>query len=822
MEEEEESEDSQDILTKLTLNEDDIKSKVKLAEHLSRYKVITKEMVLRAIVKEPKARTDVDNRIIADYLTKNYDYFQKIKETSHKKFLKLISVINFETYLPNELIMNINYDEDKFFIVFEGLVYVYRQSFYEKEMKIGDFCNYIFSIKKKDEEQYSRIINLNKHFGIDFEEFADNPYFNRFKMKKFIFNIEELEEIGKFGNGYVFGEMNLIRKKKKNIIVKTINRTQVISVSKFDFNRILRTIEEKRLELLSERFRKKFTMFKFWSMEQLINLFNYCSYKVFHKDDYIYKQNEPSQYIYFIEKGKFEQYCNTSYSWYKNYIEYIGNMKDNLINLIMDKSPENTRKLREIYEEEVKNQEKKDNLIKNDKIPNLYFLNLKDVHLEKKESMENKYIKRDNLYSIKKEEDELNDPNKIIKIPILTSEMPRIIGLEEPFEFKRRFTTVKCLSGKIIAKKINVYDLLRLLYLFKEFGYDENSLNLLVQKKIILIETIKMHLKRNAVKFEKEIDSKYNELIKQNEDYNKKVAATKFKGWNNGFYLDNILDTSLHLFKPKPKKIVMKEKEYRYNVVHNILRSLPEKNAKKSNITYLNISKHKKKEPFLLTERRTFSPKVSSNNEYIKDKIENVKNVINSYNEKNIENNFIQKKLEEDDSDLYNIEKKIRKPFSLDNKRTIVNNINLGIKKITMSKFMSPINTSKIFKNFKKNNLYSGLKVSKLSNKKIKEKIKTINISNSNSNINKSNRIYPHTLYNNSIVKFHKNKKIYKDNNTFNLTNKFDSFSNNKNSFLSGSKDKEGKYLPSIINSDKINIKEGMKKLFLIKKNLLK
>lgn len=72
-------------------------------------------------------------------------------------------------------------------------------------------------------------------------------------------------------------------------------------------------------------------------MEQLITLFNYCSYAVFHKDDYIYRQNEPSQYIYFIEKGKFEQYCNTSYSWYKNYIEYIGSMKDNLINLIMAK-----------------------------------------------------------------------------------------------------------------------------------------------------------------------------------------------------------------------------------------------------------------------------------------------------------------------------------------------------------------------------------------------------------------------------------------------------------------------------------------------------
>ena len=51
--------------------------------------------------------------------------------------------------------------------------------------------------------------------------------------------------MGQFSNGYVFGEMNLIRKKKKDTLVKTVTKTQVISVSKFDFNRILETIEEK-------------------------------------------------------------------------------------------------------------------------------------------------------------------------------------------------------------------------------------------------------------------------------------------------------------------------------------------------------------------------------------------------------------------------------------------------------------------------------------------------------------------------------------------------------------------------------------------------
>lgn len=135
MEEEEDSEENREIQKTITLKENqEIKSPNKLAEHLSRYKIITKDMVLKILAKNSKARTDVENRIIADYLSKNFEYFDKIKQTSHKRFLKLISVINIETYLPNELIININFDEDKFFIVFEGTVFVYKQSFYEKEM----------------------------------------------------------------------------------------------------------------------------------------------------------------------------------------------------------------------------------------------------------------------------------------------------------------------------------------------------------------------------------------------------------------------------------------------------------------------------------------------------------------------------------------------------------------------------------------------------------------------------------------------------------------------------------------------------------------
>ena len=809
MEEEEDSEEKE-IERKLTAKNENEPIVTKITQHFSRYKTITKEIVLKSLIKQYKIRTDVENRMIADYLSHNYDYFKRIKETNQKQFLKLISVLSFETYLPGDLIINVDYEEDKFFILFEGSVQVFRQNFYEKEMKLGDFCDYLFYIQKTDEKQYLRLINHNKNLGINFDELRENPYFNVFKIKKFIFNIEELEEIGKFGNGYVFGEMNLIRKRKRDIIVKSLNKTDVISVNKFDFNRILKTIEEKRLELLSERFRKRFSMFRFWSMEQLITLFNYCSYTVFHKDDYIYKQNEPSQYIYFVEKGKFEQYCNTGYSWYKDYIEYIGNLNDNLINIILAKKPENYKRLREIYEEEIQKQEKKNNLISSNKIENLKFLNNRDIYLEQKKTYD-KYEKTDNLLYIKKEEDKLNDPNNIIKISLLTTEMPKVLGMDEPFEFKRRFTSVKCLSGKVVAKRINVYDLLKLLLLYKEFKYSEKFLNLLIQKRIVLIDTIKSHLKKEAKIFEKEIKLQYDLLISQNDNIDKKIVMAKLKGWNNGLYLDNILDTSLHLFKPKSEKIVKEEKNEIDNIVRNFMHKIPDKNIKKVNKTFLNIIKNKDRQPFLLTERREKYIIRESSEETMLNNIKNIKIAINAYNNKKTNNNYFTPYKKTDDS-MYKCDlgKKLRKRSHI-NKKLLINNINMEMRKIVMNKFTTPrIESEKKFKKFDKGrNGYLALKIN--------------NIKNNDSKSNKSNSIFSfsRTFYSNNKIKSDRDKNIRNESNNSNLMNKVESFYNIKDSFSneSKSKNKERYILPSlIISPNKNDFKEGMNKYFKLNK----
>ena len=692
MEEEEESEENKEINKRIVSEEIFKKVHKRLAEHLSRFKDISKEMVEKILYKTPKSRTDVENRIVADYLSKNIEYFNSIKENNHSKFLKLIAVLNFEHYLPGRIIMDLYFEEDKFFIVFDGVVQVFRQYFYTKEMTLGNFTNYLSYIKRIDEKQYFRIIEQNKHMGIDFMNIKDNINFDQFEHKYFIFTLEEQEEIGQFSSGYIFGEMNLMRKKKKNIIVKSISKTEVISVSKFDFNRILKTFEEKRLELLSERFKKKFDIFKFWTMEQLITLFNYFSRVVFLRDEYIYKQNEPSNYIYFIEKGTFEQFSYTNYFYYKDYIEYIGDIKTNLINSIIDKKITNIGQFKELYNEKIKEQEQIDNLIKNNKIDKLLFLNFEPDIFESEKNLE-KFKITNNLYSIKKEEDGLNNPELTINVPILTSEMPKIIGIEEPFELKRRFTSVKCKSGKLVAQRIKVYDLLKLLLVYNEFHYAKKFLNVIVQRKLILIELIKGQMKLSASKFEKQIDYKYNNLINQNEDKNKKFSAIKLKGWINGIYLDNVLDTNLYLFKPKTERFINEEREKRFQLIKALSNDKPTKNLKKTYKIYQKVYDENNKDSFLLTQKIGFLTHRDEKKESDKKGKSNEKSYTST--------KFNKRKLISYLKDIDNIEPKkkseSRKKKIFNNADKIVTELNLKIKNNIKGKRINKLNLSELF-----------------------------------------------------------------------------------------------------------------------------
>lgn len=48
------------------------------------------------------------------------------------------------------------------------------------------------------------------------------------------------------------------------------------------------------------------------------------------KDDFLYKQNEDSEYIYFCIDGTYEIYSLISFGWKKEFIKYISNSSSNI------------------------------------------------------------------------------------------------------------------------------------------------------------------------------------------------------------------------------------------------------------------------------------------------------------------------------------------------------------------------------------------------------------------------------------------------------------------------------------------------------------
>ena len=577
----------------------------KMAKHLSRFRNITQDQVINILNKNKKARIDIENRIVADYLTDHFNYFYQIKESNPERFLKLISVLTLEMIPSNTIIININEENNNFYVLFEGSIVVYRKYSYKKDMTFSEFCEYLHKAKLQSKEEYDMLIKNNSHLDLNFEEIIkDEYYYLNLKQKIFNFNIEESEEIGTYSEGYSFGELSLINKRNKDIIIKSITKCKLISVSKFDFNRILRTIEEKRIEKKAYMFKKNFPIFKMWTMEQLITLFNYCTQEVFHEEEFIYKQNDESEYIYFIEEGSIVQFSNISFSWYFNFIEYIKNDNNNLLEIIKKLNIHNSinnpnsGELHKILNNIIKEIKTKNNNNKNYQI--YPFLNIDDIYMQRKKDLikiselYSKEKKIDTFFNIKYEENDINNPQKLFKIPINTSDNSCILGLEEIFELKKRLSTVGCISGQVRVKKIKIIDLLRILCYYREFNYIDTFLDFVLQKKKILCQTLQTHLQKIGINFETTLKDKYDRIITQQNDFsykndknnsfinkkNKIFVATKLKTWDNGLYLDNVLDTSLHLIKPKSTRQIKFEKNEKYKTLNNLFKLKSTSNEK--------------------------------------------------------------------------------------------------------------------------------------------------------------------------------------------------------------------------------------------------
>ena len=574
---------------------------------LSNYKVISPQNVIEILSKNKNLRMDMENRKVADYLSNKFNYFKNIKDEYKFGFLKLIPFLKFDVIKKDKTIIDIGAENNNLYIIFEGSVMVFREFKRRANKPLHKIRDYLKDLYNKDKERYDYIVKKNKNLDLNFDNIIKDDYEPEGMNKVYNFYYEELEEIGTFSEGYSFGEPTLTKKTNREVVIKAVTDCKLLYLNKFDYNRILKTPEEKALEKKADKFIKNFPIFKDWKMEQLVKLFNYFIHEIHYKDDLIYKQNDPNEYLYFLEDGVVMQYANVSFSWFNEYIEYIKDFSNNLLDTLLNLKHKNiinneigddihiyiNKKIEEIKKEYKKKKYK-------DKYP---FLNINKIYIQRRKDLINNEIYRngknvENFMTIKIEEKDLNNPDNLYKIQISKNKIPTIFGIEEIFEVKNRLTTIECFSERVNLKKIKINDFLNVLYTYKHNDYIENFMELMIQRKSLLIDSIQTQTKKYGLEFQNKMEDKYEKIISNpkimtiKEDksiivdeklQDEAIISLRLKGWNNGLYLDNILDSNICLIKPGTKKRIKDEEEKRsktLNFLYNMKNLTNEKKLK--------------------------------------------------------------------------------------------------------------------------------------------------------------------------------------------------------------------------------------------------
>ena len=465
-------------------------------------KKTSEDHIIEVLKKEKHQRTKLEIKYITNILSEKIDYFKKLKDDGQiSKSEKIVSVLNLEKYNPNQYIMKFGEEGDKFYIVLKGKVALYKPIYNRKEMTLQKYTDLMYDIKyhELDQLKFDRMIEKNNHLIIDVEIlFKLDSNAQSMKQKSYFF-IEEDQLLGIFSDGFPFGEIALMKNCTRNASVKAIDETYCISLTKSDYNKIIRELEQKRLEKSLNMFKRDFPLFENWPNNLMLKIFNSISKLELLKGDYLYKQNQDSDFIYLINNGTFELYSMISYGWVQNFYSYIINAKDNIVKKILENNKKKETELRHLYDEILANAEKSPcqfNPYKNRKI----------IISHNKEL---------SLVDIKNEEEKILNNNKLFKARIRTINYKDIIGIEDSLECKKRFYFVKCVSERGEVQKISVFDFIKILN-SNDKNIKNNLLDYIAEKKNFVYKQIFNSLKSTSHRVENNINYNYDKYLSEN------------------------------------------------------------------------------------------------------------------------------------------------------------------------------------------------------------------------------------------------------------------------------------------------------------------
>ena len=516
-----------------------------------------KEYIYTILEKNPKNRKEKDIINVADYLSKNYQYFQNIKGDSKLKVENLAKIARIKICYPGESIIRYGEIGDKFYVVMEGKIQIYKPMYEGVQMTPNEFIKYMNNIQliEKDEDKYSRLKEFNKNKKFDLDKYMNYaPNTNVMNTKRDVF-IEKLELMGSYGEGFSFGELSLIRNEKRNATIKCSNEdnnkyTVLLSIGKESYNRALKEYQEKKLLKDIENFIKTYPFCKNFTKENMISLFN-CLNKInLEKGEYLFHQNDEDTNLYFITNGKFEVYTEISLNWLNKFMEYTINIKDNILGHLYMQRPKKYSDVTDLIK-----------IIKQKKMKSPMIFHELDLW----EKVQKK-INENNLMGLKFDEEKVNDDKNVYKIKVQYIDKPELLGIENSFEFKNKFYTVKCLEDNGEIKYIKINDFLKIIMnmKLKDFNY---LIDIVLEKKNIFAKQIINSMKTIEYKIISNLEMKYELLLNSNnkfpkevekngneEDNNKICSLIKFKGYKSG--LSDILDEDTNILDKKPSDII--------------------------------------------------------------------------------------------------------------------------------------------------------------------------------------------------------------------------------------------------------------------------